>query len=169
MKLLFGSLLIIAIASVLRVGVKREDRYEGPMPPLKILRAVRDGDFDRVHRMLDEGYSVNVGIPIGVTPLHLAVAEGNESIVYLLLHHGAKVNIVTPFGSPLGIAAWKGNRRVAELLLNHGADVNARDAGGPTPLKVAMVERQPTVARLLREHGGVVCGGAVALLPLAVP
>ena len=58
-----------------------------------------------------------------------------------------------PGATPLHIAAAKGLTDIVELLLSHGADVNAK-ANGWTPLKAAIENNHPDVAKLLRKHHG---------------
>ena len=47
-----------------------------------------------------------------------------------------------PHHTALHGAAMKGMNSVVELLVEHGADLTVRDAGGATPLDVAMGEYQ---------------------------
>jgi hypothetical protein len=51
-------------------------------------------------------------------------------------------------------AAQKDRREIAEILLKHGADVNARIGRGVTPLAVAVSNKHPEMAELLRKAGG---------------
>ena len=65
--------------------------------------------------------------PDGVTPLYLAVVNGHEELVKLLLSHEVSVNTTTNYGlTPLHGAAMVGHLGIIKLLVEKGADVNAK-------------------------------------------
>lgn len=87
----------------------------------------------------------------GLTPLHLAAAHGQPSVVRMLLDHGAHVD-ATQHGTletPLHKAVREGHLRCVEILIENGADVNARDESGATPLHCAVGLRDSREGRLL--------------------
>ncbi|KAJ1469992.1 hypothetical protein T484DRAFT_1577267, partial [Baffinella frigidus] len=54
-----------------------------------------------------------------------AAALGHDSVVRLLLVHGAELSPLTCAGeTPLTAAAGKGHQEVARLLIQHGAEVS---------------------------------------------
>ena len=67
-------------------------------------------------------------------------------IVELLIANGADVNA--------NYAAVIGHKAIAKLLIAAGADVNAKNDKGNTPLDLAILDKQPEAADLLRKHGG---------------
>lgn len=72
-------------------------------------------------------YGADIGIradnPMGVYPIHSAVAGNNELIVSLLLGHGADPNITQQGGfTPLMGAASSGNESIFRILFEHGAN-----------------------------------------------
>lgn len=118
-----------------------------------------------IDRMLARGADLNVrtragfdegrrrdGFDRGLTPLHVAAAAGNVTVVQALLARGADVKATTPHGeTPLHSAARTGSGAVAALLAA-GADPNRYDRHGDLPLHLAL--RQPgrnaeTIAALI--------------------
>ena len=86
--------------------------------------------------------------------LIIAVNDGNEDILRILLAHGADVNFKPNDGqSALMIAARKGFENVVRLLIRRGAGINAKDNYGETPLMVAAMEGQREVVKVLLEEG----------------
>ena len=87
--------------------------------------AARDGDLDRVQRLLASGCDVNAFDELGKTPLHYAVAREQFAIVQYLLDHGADVNArheANIGDTPLGDVAATCSLRMATLLVLAGAD-----------------------------------------------
>lgn len=91
------------------------------------------------------------------TPLHHAVASGDETTVRLLVDAGA-IDAVSPSSaarwtmSPLHIAASKGLADVCALLARAGADVDGQsrpDAGVRTPVIMAAMEGHTEAVRAL--------------------
>ena len=141
-------LLLTTIAAVLVVGC-------GPQPPdISITTAAWKGNIEAVKQHLAAGTDVNAkSNPFGSTPLHRAAYNGRKEIIELLIDKGVDVNAKTRNGNtPLHAAAVEGHKKIAELLITNGADVNAQDNGSRTPLDKS--KRRPTVADLLRKHGG---------------
>ena len=91
----------------------------------------------------------------GVTPLQVAIGEGNAGVVRRLLEAGADANKLDAAGeSPLLLAARVGEPEVARALLAHGAAVDGREQSfGQTPLMVAVREGHSELARVLLDAG----------------
>lgn len=88
--------------------------------------------------MLERGADVNKKTSNGETPLYLAVWNGDESIVKLLLKKGADVNGKTLHGETvLHIASSSYKPQIVYILLEHGANVNALNDNGKSPLTYA--------------------------------
>lgn len=60
---------------------------------------------------------------------------------------------LTRKGLPLHIAVEFGDKDLALLALEKGADINLIDREGRSPLRVAVLENQPEMAKLLMENG----------------
>jgi ankyrin repeat protein len=60
--------------------------------------------------------------PLGVSPLHSALANKHETIARELVFEGADVNLASRSGlTPLHYAAQQGNRALAQFLIENGA------------------------------------------------
>jgi len=110
------------------------------------------------------------GGPGELTPLHWAVAAGNEAGVRLLLEDGADMSARdNDRRTPLHYATQDRHEVVLQLLLEKGADVSAKDSEGFTPLHCAATSTDGStpLARLLLQHGADVSakskGGETAL------
>ncbi len=98
------------------------------------------------------GHDEAVGI--GLTPVMLAVKEGELDTVVAFLDKGADVDRRTASGrTALWLAAERGSAPVVEVLLARGAKATNADNDGWTPL---MAARTPEVAEVLLRHGAVV-------------
>ena len=75
---------------------------------------------DMVWLLLVNGSNPNVEPDTnGNTPLHLATVNGNKKIIDLLLHFGAKPDVLNKIAaSPLSIARQKYNKSILEVFLN---------------------------------------------------
>lgn len=93
--------------------------------------------------------------PIGIgrlTPLHLAVGQGNYSTVELLVNAGANVNAADIRGmTPLmiAIATDRADARIVRLLLSKGADPKKKSVKGETALDWARKYRVPEIQQAL--------------------
>ncbi|CUS15252.1 unnamed protein product, partial [Tuber aestivum] len=89
--------------------------------------------------------------------LQAAVFWGNESVVRLLLEHGAEVNAEGGlYGNALQAAAIQGNESIARLLLERGAEVNAKGGRYGNALYAAAYQGNESVVQLLLERGAEV-------------
>ncbi len=116
--------------------------------------ALRAQDRAAVEQALDAGAPVDAPFPDGLmTPLGLAITQGDAGLVALLLDHGATTDQPSAIGMPpLAVAAQscRAGLEIVNLLLDHGADVDARGPGGMTPLlTAALMGRDEVVAALI--------------------
>jgi uncharacterized protein len=96
-------------------------------------------DLDGARALLKSGADANGVTERGITPLSLAIANGNAEMVDLLLKAGANASRLEPSGETLLMrAAEVGVLPVVQSLLKHGAAVDTRDAHfGQTALMFA--------------------------------
>ena len=145
----------------------------------RFLRAVLDGDDNRLKRLLRETPELVhmriardrliTAIPhwlyVGDTMLHLAAAALKAGAVRLLLDTGADPNAQNRRGAtplhyacdprPASGGVWSPRQQAAIIsrLVQHGADVERQDRGGATALHRAVRARSPAAVRRLLESG----------------
>ena len=91
----------------------------------KLHFAVQDGNFEKVKRLINEGYDPNYFDDCSFTPLHYAIQLENMQIAQFLIDHGADVNARDEEKSgntPLAEVAQECSLKVAKLLIQKGAD-----------------------------------------------
>jgi len=116
-----------------------------------IHNAALRGDIAQVHKLLDEGESVNSRDEKGWTPLHYAAAAGHDAVVKLLLDKRASVDARdSDRETPLHKASQLGRNSTVNLLLDRGASVNVQDNQGQTPLHKA---GNAGIVKTLINHG----------------
>ena len=132
-----------------------------------ILTASRKGHVGCLLYALDIGADVNCGPyvlasavphedaePLWLTPLTVAVANGNDECVDILLKAGADVNNTIPYiNSPLMIAVEKANPKCFKILLEAGADINMKNRDLDTALTLAVKKRRFNFVKPLLEAG----------------
>ena len=88
----------------------------------------------------------------GNTPLHLAVAGENPTIVNLLLDAGADIAARNNLGAtPLHMVADNAGAEIVTALLEAGSDISARAGDQGTPLLFAVANRGPYSRGPIRE------------------
>jgi ankyrin repeat protein len=122
----------------------------------KILELVQTGDTDGLKALIlaDPKQADFVG-PGGMTPLGIALARRNLSLLQALLHAGADPN--KPFGAlqmhPIQGAAASGSLDAVKELLAKGADITKTDINGGTALHAATLYGKNDIVKLLIEKG----------------
>lgn len=117
---------------------------------------VECGDLETTRKLLEKGVSPNPGYSAEsyLTPLQEASALGQESLVELLIKHGADIN--APAGpykgrTALQAAAEKNRQSVVDLLLKSGADIKSEASSykGFSAIEAAVVSSNEKLVRVL--------------------
>jgi len=125
---------------------------------MALVKAVRRGDVDELHRLLAEGADVGAVIEGETerTALHISSDLGFEKVVKALVEAGADAAAPDHKGnSPLHLAAvGRGNtEKVVGILLHAGANPDARDHSKRTPLHAAAGEGRDETVRIMIKQG----------------
>ena len=86
-----------------------------------LLLAAREGRFDAVRYLLDQGADVNARDERGRSALTEATFYGNTPVIKELMLRGADVNAVSDEGTALDIALNTKHDAIVELLKHYGA------------------------------------------------
>ena len=89
---------------------------------------------------------------LGQTALHLTVLRGKESMLKMLLAHGARPDVPELKSGKTGLlmALELGDQAIAELLVCYGASMSLASWSGVTPASVSsenrkQIEQQPQI------------------------
>jgi ankyrin repeat protein len=135
------------------------DDYRDEISRKDLFEAARDGDVERVQKLIDAGADVNdTTSGHGMSALAIAVDQasrdvGQVAVVELLLRHGANADIRDGMGRTLLVYAVTEGAPVVKALLDGGIDVNAQDDLGRTALSNAIIGKDDEVFDLLLEYG----------------
>ena len=125
--------------------------YEKPL-----FNAVSENDLEEVVNLIARGESVNgrEKDSENITPLFIAIENGNAEIAETLLNFGAKVNARDENRqTPLMRLDEDTSPELVRLLINHGAKINVTDKEGNTPLILAAENASAEVLQILIDHG----------------
>lgn len=126
------------------------------------------GQIAAVRWLLEHGAQPNPNTPRSYmypSPLTVACAKGDGTLVSLLLRRGAYPNGIGSMapqtegylGTPLLAACFFGHSRVVEMLLKYGADPNTGVGRGVTPLGNACARGHIDIVDTLLVHLGANC------------
>lgn len=121
----------------------------------QIIQAIQGRAYDALHVLLDDPEVTSVidhPNAQGVTPMVVAIREGDARLVRKMIRAGADVNArVTQVGSTtvLDLAVVESNSQVVRTLLHHGADITRVH----TPVLYTAIDRaDPRMVRALLEY-----------------
>jgi quinoprotein dehydrogenase-associated probable ABC transporter substrate-binding protein len=117
--------------------------------------AAMAADTERVKFLLSrKGADINNKGNDGETPLHLAVINGDNELITLLLDRKAQIDAPDSDGyTPLALAAARNKARSVKLLTARGANLEATIPGGYTPLFIAIGQGKLSAAKALIDAG----------------
>jgi ankyrin repeat protein len=128
---------LASMAALLKAGANPDEQGQFGTPALHW--RVNADDLKGTQQLLAAGADANATTERGVTPLSLAIANGNADMVALLLKSDANAAGHEPTGESLLMhAAEVGDLAIVKLLLARGAAADEReDTFGQTPLMFA--------------------------------
>ncbi|MFZ2540509.1 MAG: ankyrin repeat domain-containing protein [Gallionella sp.] len=131
-------------------------------------QATEAGNRHAVALFLEARVNTEITNESGWTPLMMAVFNGHDEVIGLLIRHQADVHACDLFGNTaLHCAAEAGRTSSAKLLIENGAEIDARNNYGFTPLLQAATRRHLGVVLQLIDSGAnlnsVTCDGWTAL------
>jgi ankyrin repeat protein len=87
------------------------------------------------------------------TPFEAAVANGDLNTVNFFLNRNIPMSQLTPAGlSPLALAVERNDLDIMKALLKGGADPNEKVGNSPSPIQVALLQKDSKAKELLLSH-----------------
>ncbi len=106
----------------------------------KLIKAIKENNFEKFKKLLNEGESVNVFDDAKGTPLDWAIAFKNEKAIDEIFKRRPNVNTQNINGAgPLHCAAMSNNTMVIKKLVDLGCLIDKTDNFGITALQSAAV------------------------------
>ncbi|KAG9148251.1 hypothetical protein Leryth_012212 [Lithospermum erythrorhizon] len=116
--------------------------------------ASRKGDVRTIHRLLEQGASINGHDQHGWTALHRASFKGRLEAVRVLVERGIEIDAKDEEGyTALHCAVEAGHVDVIEFLIKKGADIESRTNKGVNALQIAESLSYIRITRILLIHG----------------
>jgi ankyrin repeat protein len=124
-------------------------------PLFAFFSAVRRGDVDRVHELLnDHPAYLSATNLYECTPLAVAAELGRKDVALFLIEQGADIDGADSFYPPLVLAAVTAQTEVGKLLIERGGDTEVRGfRHNSTPLILAAAEGNLDFVTMLISHG----------------
>ena len=119
--------------------------------------AVRDGNLQEVHALMQKGVDLDSKDDNDYTPLHYAAMVNYVSIADILLQNGAAIDFQSiTKRTPLHIGSQFGSVEVVKLLIENGAKLDQKDQYGFSALHVAVKREQHSIIEILLKNGAKV-------------
>ncbi len=121
---------------------------------MSLSKAILNGSFEDVERLVTAGAPINISDEYGYSPLVHAVATHRVDVVRLLLKNNAMTDIVDISGStPLHWAVDVNDVEITKLLLYYGANPNAYTENGQPVLFYPLLRKNTVLLKLLTDKG----------------
>ncbi|KAL4986628.1 hypothetical protein BDW68DRAFT_162964 [Aspergillus falconensis] len=133
-----------SVRELLHWGADPEALNESSWKPIQI---AAEGGHTLIVKMLLKSFSRW----LNPRPLFLALANGRDSTVNLLLEETAKENSYS--GTPLHEAVSENNELFVEALIDRGLDIESTDGKECTPLQLAADLGYETIVKVLLDRG----------------
>ena len=119
--------------------------------------AVRDGNPQEVHALMQKGVDLDSKDDNDYTPLHYAAMVNYVSIADILLQNGAAIDLQSiTKRTPLHIGSQFGSVEVVKLLTENGAKLDQNDQYGFSALHVAVDHGHESIIDILLKNGAKV-------------
>ncbi len=128
-------------------------RDESGTPIISI--TAKNGNFEIVKYLVDNGAKINVANPVGQTPLAFAARFGYENIVKYLLAKDANTNLSDSVYklTPLIACSIGGNAEIGKMLIEKGALINQCDGiNNHSPLIWASIYGNLAFVKMLLDY-----------------
>lgn len=142
----------IAAAIIVLSGTKLTPDPDAPVriAPGVFARAIAARATPQIDYCFSQGADPNTPDAEGRTPLLIATAQENWTLVRRLLEAGARADVTDALGmTPLMSAAARGEVEIMRQLVSRFPNADAVDRSGQTALHHALAARQPEAAKLL--------------------
>ena len=117
----------------------------------KLFEAIKNGQVDKMRRLIKRGAELNSQNKMGKSPLSWAIDKNQIEIVQVLL---TEYNLNSKMiNNALFDAVHLGDIDIAKLLIENGADINTQKEFGNTSLHLAVREKNFDLVKLLIEYG----------------
>ncbi len=118
-----------------------------------LIRAAKNGDLEKVERLISKGADINFIAIDGSYALEEAASENRPDVVRALLAKGAKLHHVPGKMTPPEIAASKGYMDILNAFLESGYNVNTKQSYGYSLLHVAAQDGENKIIETLLKKG----------------
>lgn len=119
-----------------------------------LLHLINEDKLEKIPAVLKITPIINMANVDGITPLYLAVLNGNVEAAKSLIENGANVNIADKNGcTVLYLSVFKRNIEMTKFLLENGANVNLANIRGEAPIYISIQLNDSKATELLLENG----------------
>ena len=117
--------------------------------------ACKNGQISLIRNLLKDNVDINALNAKGLSPLHLAVIEGNIEVTKLLISEGANIEVTdSKWGSsPLLYACQNGRTKIVKLLVEMGADIEAKSDDDTSAIHFAAQSGKSDLIDFLLQNG----------------